>query len=149
MNSFFLFFVFLYSWAGGFRRFNPGIEPGATLVVGTNQGIHARVRKHPSSLIVTSTTSDGSRLGPFAIPMRKADLLAAAREGSFFSYAAGVAYKILTDYHVSGLEIENYASDLPIEKGLSSSGKRGREKTKKLTAACFFSCFEKLSKTNG
>ena len=67
-------------------------------------------------------TSNGEEFGPVKIPMRKSDLLAAARTGSFFSYAAGVAYKILTDYHVSGLEIDNFKSDLPTEKGLSSSG---------------------------
>lgn len=31
-------------WAGGFRRFNPDIPVGCTLVVGTNQGLHAGVR---------------------------------------------------------------------------------------------------------
>ena len=33
-------------WAGGFRRFNQDIHPGCTLVVGTNQGLHAEA-KHP------------------------------------------------------------------------------------------------------
>ena len=41
-----------------------------------------------------------SRLGPFEVPMRKQDLLECARKGDFFSYVAGVAYKILTDYQV-------------------------------------------------
>ena len=53
--------------------------------------------------------------------MRKQDLLERARTGDFFSYAAGVAYKILTDYQVSGLVIDNFKTDLPTRKGLSSS----------------------------
>ena len=44
-----------------------------------------------------------------------------ASKGGFFSYAAGVACKILTDYKVSGLEVDNYKSTLPVAKGLSSS----------------------------
>ena len=38
-------------WAGGFRRFNEKIEPGATIVVGTNQGIFARVRRSPKLVL--------------------------------------------------------------------------------------------------
>ena len=37
-------------WAGGFRRFNDEIQPGCTLVVGTNQGLHAEFETS-SSLI--------------------------------------------------------------------------------------------------
>ncbi|MBA7527429.1 Galactokinase [subsurface metagenome] len=43
------------------------------------------------------------------------------RKEVFFSYACGVAYQILTHYQVSGLQIDNYITDLPIMKGLSSS----------------------------
>eukprot|EP00048_Salpingoeca_helianthica_P021321 m.11622 g.11622 ORF g.11622 m.11622 type:complete len:681 (-) comp5834_c0_seq1:31-2073(-) len=108
-------------WAGGFRRFNSAIPVGQTIVVGTNQGLHAKVRKHSNKLIITSTTSDGDRHGPFSVPMRKKDLLRAAREGGFFSYAAGVAYKLMIDHQVAGLEIDNFETDLPHGKGLSSS----------------------------
>ena len=48
-------------------------------------------------------------------------LLAEAQKGGFFSYAAGVAYQVLTHYRVRGLEIDNYRTDLPVKKGLSSS----------------------------
>ena len=48
-------------------------------------------------------------------------LLAEAERGGFFSYAAGVAYQILTHYRVRGLEVDNYLTDLPVKKGLSSS----------------------------
>ena len=55
------------------------------------------------------------------MPMESEALLAEAEKGSFFSYAAGVAYQILTHYQVHGLEIDNYLTDLPAKKGLSSS----------------------------
>jgi UTP-glucose-1-phosphate uridylyltransferase/mevalonate kinase len=108
-------------WAGGFRRFNPSIQPGCTLVVGTNQGLHAECWKHPSSLILRSTDESGKTYGPHEIPMEKSMLLAAAKKGDFWSYAAGVAYKLLTDYRISGIVINNYKTDLPLKKGLSSS----------------------------
>ena len=44
-----------------------------------------------------------------------------AQKGGFWSYIAGVAYQALTHYHVRGLVIDNYLTDLPIKKGLSSS----------------------------
>jgi len=108
-------------WAGGFRRFNDEIQPGCTLVVGTNQGLHAECWKHPSSLILRSTDESGKTYGPHEIPMEKKKLLEAAQKGDFWSYAAGVAYKLLTDYRISGIVINNYKTDLPLKKGLSSS----------------------------
>ena len=60
-------------------------------------------------------------MGPYEIPMEKEALLREAREGGFFSYVAGVAYDVMTHYHVRGLRIENYKTDLPVKKGLSSS----------------------------
>jgi UTP-glucose-1-phosphate uridylyltransferase/mevalonate kinase len=108
-------------WAGGYRRVNAELEKGYTLIVGTNQGIHAEVKSHPSKLILTATLNDGTRRGPFEVPMNTDILLAEAEKGGFFSYAAGVAYQILTHYRVRGLEIDNYLTDLPIRKGLSSS----------------------------
>lgn len=53
--------------------------------------------------------------------MTASALLAAAQEGGFFSYAAGVAYKLLTDARIGGIEIHNYKTTLPLKKGLSSS----------------------------
>ena len=108
-------------WAGGYRRINAELEKGYTLIVGTNQGIHAEVKPHPNKLILTTTLNDGSRRGPYEFSLNTADLLAEARKGDFFSYAAGVAYQIMTHYRVHGLEIDNYLTDLPIKKGLSSS----------------------------
>jgi len=108
-------------WAGGYRRINAGIEKGYTLICGTNQGIHARVEAHPTSLILTSTTPEGTRIGPHEIPLEPRALLEEAQRGGFFSYAAGVAYQVLTHYRVRGLVIDNTRTDLPIKKGLSSS----------------------------
>jgi UTP-glucose-1-phosphate uridylyltransferase/mevalonate kinase len=108
-------------WAGGYRRINAEIEKGYTLICGTNQGIHADVEPHPTALVLSSTTSDGSRVGPQEIPLEPRALLEEARRGGFFSYAAGVAYQVLTNYRVRGLVIRNDRTDLPIKKGLSSS----------------------------
>jgi UTP-glucose-1-phosphate uridylyltransferase/mevalonate kinase len=108
-------------WAGGHRRINSEIEKGCTLLTGTDQGLYAEVRPHPTALVVTSVTPEGERAGPYEIPMEPAALLAEARRGGFWSYVAGVAYQVLTHHHVQGLEIDNYRTDLPMKKGLSSS----------------------------
>lgn len=108
-------------WAGGYRRINAAIEKGYTLICGTNQGIHAEVEPHPTALVLTSTTSDGEVVGPREIPFELKALLEEAQRGGFFSYAAGVAYQVLTHYHVRGLVIRSTKMDLPIKKGLSSS----------------------------
>jgi UTP-glucose-1-phosphate uridylyltransferase/mevalonate kinase len=108
-------------WAGGYRRINADIEKGYTLICGTNQGIYAEVEPHASALVVTSTTPDGRRVGPREISFEPKALLDEAQQGGFFSYAAGVAYQVLTNYHVRGLVIDNTRTDLPIRKGLSSS----------------------------
>ena len=108
-------------WAGGYRRFNAELEQGYTIITGTNQGLYAEVKPHPTKLILRASLSDGTRKGPFELPMDNDALLAEAEKGGFFSYAAGVAYQILTHYRVRGIEIDNYLTDLPIKKGLSSS----------------------------
>jgi UTP-glucose-1-phosphate uridylyltransferase/mevalonate kinase len=108
-------------WAGGYRRINAQVEKGYTLITGTDQGIYAEVSPHPTSLILTSTKPDGLREGPYEIPMESQSLLEEAQKGGFWSYIAGVAYQVLTNYHVRGLVIDNFKTDLPIRKGLSSS----------------------------
>src|SRR5512147_1493117 len=108
-------------WAGGYRRINANLEKGYALIVGTNQGLYAEVKPHPTQLILRATLNDGTRLGPYSVPMERNALLEEAQKGGFFSYAAGVAYQVLTHYRVRGLEIDNYLTDLPIKKGLSSS----------------------------
>ena len=108
-------------WAGGYRRINVDVERGYTLITGTNQGIYAEIEPHPNALVLSSTTETGDIHGPYEIPMESKTLLAEAQRGGYWSYAAGVAYQIMTNYHVRGLVINNYKTDLPIKKGLSSS----------------------------
>jgi len=108
-------------WAGGYRRINAQIEKGYTLITGTDQGIYAEVSPHPTSLVLSSTRPNGTREGPYEIPMEPKALLEEAQRGGFWSYIAGVAYQMLTNYHVRGLVIDNYKTDMPVKKGLSSS----------------------------
>lgn len=108
-------------WAGTYRRINAEISPGAAIITGTNQGIHAEVAPHPSRLIVHATLDDGTRVPEWSVEMSAPALLAAAREGGFYSYAAGVAYQTLVNHNVRGLVIDNDRTDLPVKKGLSSS----------------------------
>jgi len=108
-------------WAGSYRRFNRDITPGMCLVSGTNQGLYARVSPHPSHLVVSGVDHFGRKTGPVEMPMDPQTLLAAANEGGHFSYVAGVAYQICIRYQVQGLVIDNYKTDLPLRKGLSSS----------------------------
>jgi UTP-glucose-1-phosphate uridylyltransferase/mevalonate kinase len=108
-------------WAGGYRRINAQIEKGYTLITGTDQGIYAEVSAHPTSLVLNSTAPDGTHVDPTEIPMEPKTLLEEAQKGGYWSYIAGVAYQVLTNYHVHGLVLDNYKTDLPIKKGLSSS----------------------------
>jgi UTP-glucose-1-phosphate uridylyltransferase/mevalonate kinase len=108
-------------WAGGHRRINGELEKGYAIIVGTNQGLFAEVKPHPSKLVITATLNNGERVGPRELPMERQALLDEAEKGGFFSYVAGVAYQLLTHYRVRGLEIDNYKTELPVKKGLSSS----------------------------
>jgi galactokinase len=107
-------------WAGGYRRQNPQLAKGYTLLVGTNQGLYSDVKSHPNNLMIKTSLNNGN-CQILNLPMEKQTLLNQAQKGGFFSYAAGVAYQILNHYPVAGLEIDNYFTDLPIQKGLSSS----------------------------
>lgn len=108
-------------WAGGYRRVNPEIEKGYTLICGTQEGIYARVEPHPRSLVFTASLPGEGVCGPHEIPMVPEALLTEARRGGFWSYVAGVAYQALIHHRVQGLVVHNYRTDLPIKKGLSSS----------------------------
>ncbi|MEC4813436.1 MAG: GHMP kinase [Scytonema sp. PMC 1069.18] len=107
-------------WAGGYRRLNPLLGIGYTLLVGTNQGIYAGVKLHTTHLIISISHSKGHERTR-TLPMEPKVLLAEAEKGEFFSYVAGVAYQFLRNFPVAGLEINNYLTDLPVKKGLSSS----------------------------
>lgn len=108
-------------WAGGYRRIDSSIRMGYCLIVGTDQGIYARVNKQPGKLVIKTTLPDGKELAPYEIPMEPEPLLEVAQEGGFYSYSAGVAYYVLNHYHVDGIEVHSYKMDLPIRRGLSSS----------------------------
>lgn len=107
-------------WAGGYRRINSAVGRGYTIITGTNQGIYARAERRPGRLVFVTRDQAGTeqRLDE---PMEGRRLLEIAEQGGFFSYIAGVAYQVLTHYHVDGIEIDNYRTDLPVQKGLSSS----------------------------
>lgn len=104
-------------WAGGYRCINPELERGYTLLVGTNQGLYAEVKPHPNQLIVRTCLGDET----LNLPMERQTLLSEAQRGRFFSYVAGVAYQVMSNFPIGGLEINNYLTDLPVKKGLSSS----------------------------
>lgn len=103
-------------WAGSYRRLNSQIEPGCALVVGTNQGVSARVKAH-SSLVFKSIHCPQI----LELVMDASLLWEMAQTANFYSYVAGVAYQALTRYQVGGLAVDNYRMDLPLKKGLSSS----------------------------
>jgi galactokinase len=40
----------LTDWGGGYHPHNPQLEESYTLLVGTNQGLYAEVKYHPTNL---------------------------------------------------------------------------------------------------
>lgn len=108
-------------WAASYRPLNTHLEKGYAILTGTNQGLYARVKPHPSHFILHSTLPDASDLKPLSLPLEEQALLQVAKDGGFYSYGAGVAYQFLKTYPIQGIEIDNYLTDLPIQKGLSSS----------------------------
>jgi UTP-glucose-1-phosphate uridylyltransferase/mevalonate kinase len=108
-------------WSGGYRRINADIEPGAAIIAGTNQGIYIDAKPHPTRFIFRTSIPGSDHQHVFDVPMERGALLEAAKVGGFFSYAAGVAYQVMTHYRVRGLDLENTLTDLPVKKGLSSS----------------------------
>jgi len=108
-------------WAGGHRRQNQDIEKGFTIVAPTNQGNYARVKEIQEPIIRFKSAISKEI---FEVELNSALLLKIAEEGGLFSYVAGVAYEIITSYYTCtkhGIEIDNYKTNLPIKKGLSSS----------------------------
>ncbi len=108
-------------WAGGYRRTDSTIPKGYCLIIGTDQGIHATVSRHPAKLTIDSTLPDGRKLGARSFGMTEQELAECARGGGFYSYCAGVAYQILKRHKVGGVKIDSERMNLPIRKGLSSS----------------------------
>ena len=109
-------------WAGGFRQQNPALTAGVCLVVGTNQGLHARARATAARTLALSCTVADAAPRTTEIPLEAGALLAVAQAGGFFSYAAGVAYRLVLEHKLQGgVAIDNYRTTLPVGKGLSSS----------------------------
>ncbi len=108
-------------WAGAYRAADPSIVPGRCLVTGTDQGLSAEVESVADVFEISTALPDGTTRGPERIPATVDRLDAAARDGGFFSYAAGVAAEVVRRYTVGGLRVRVTAADLPIAKGLSSS----------------------------
>jgi len=116
-------------WAGGHRRQNSEIGKGYALVAPTNQGNYATARAIPSGKLIFRSAAFQNLL---EVPLDDKELLKLAEEGKEFSYIAGVAHEILVNFNGHdkglninkrsyGIEIDNYKTDLPIKKGLSSS----------------------------
>ena len=103
-------------WAGEYRQVNPDLEPGYAIVVGTNQGVYARVAT--DSYLSFKTLHSCEKLN---LAMSEDLLLAVAQSNHFYSYVAGTAYQALIRYRIGGIAIDNYRMDLPLQKGLSSS----------------------------
>ena len=103
------------------RKYNHDIAPGRTIVVGTEQGLHARVRALGERVLrLRSTTDEGARM-EHDCPLDPEALALEAQAGGFWAYAAGVCYKMVVEFGVGGLEVDNYRTTLPLKKGLSSS----------------------------
>jgi galactokinase len=108
-------------WAGAFRETHPALVPGYCLVAGTDQGLYAEAARHDADVVLESVTPDGRRHGPERFPADPGVLAAAAERGGFFSYAAGVVAEVMRRHRIGGLELRIVDTDLPVQKGLSSS----------------------------
>uniref|UniRef100_A0A7S1UXN7 GHMP kinase N-terminal domain-containing protein n=1 Tax=Grammatophora oceanica TaxID=210454 RepID=A0A7S1UXN7_9STRA len=108
-------------WAGGYRKENPDLLPGQCLISGTDQGLYARVKAHPSSKLVLKCTLHTGQSSSTEIEWE--DLLSEATSAnSHWSYICGVIYQIQKRYpQVGGIVLDNYKTTLPVKKGLSSS----------------------------
>ena len=107
-------------WAGEYRTADPTIPTGEAIVCGTNTGVYARVAPHDRLLQLRSVVDDGT-LHQTKISIDIDTLRQTAQAGGYWSYIAGVAYQIRQKFAVGGLRIDNYKTDLPVKKGLSSS----------------------------
>jgi galactokinase len=131
----------------------------SALVMGTQQGIYARASKHPTKLVVncpfltTIRSHSNETISPSNVEIDMNELSLekeTKRSGSFFRYIAGVALHIRRQtgcdggtsileetQHIAGITLDIYKSDLPMKKGLSSSGA-----ICVLTAQAFSKCYD-------
>jgi galactokinase len=108
-------------WAGAYRTTDPALAPGYCLVTGTDQGLSAEAEPAADVFEISTVLPGDATRGPERVRATADRLDAAARDGGFFSYVAGVAAEMVQRYAVGGLRVRITAADLPIAKGLSSS----------------------------
>lgn len=103
-------------WAGGYRREIAELYPGHCIAVGTDQGIHARVRKRDGILAARSQLPD-SNAESLCMPLEPAKLQRIARTGGFWSYVTGTLHEVLCAYPIAGLEIRLLPYELTPQEG--------------------------------
>lgn len=109
-------------WASQYGRHN-----GYCLVIGTDQGLSATVRRSGQFLVEsalpTAEASPGQRRRTMSCPWDEQAILQAARDPEeFFRHCAGVAHEMMRQPRVSGgIELRIHSMDLPLKKGVSSS----------------------------
>jgi UTP-glucose-1-phosphate uridylyltransferase/mevalonate kinase len=108
-------------WAGKYRTMNADIVPGASIVTGIEQGIYAEVEKSSIFEMYSEAPEIIDVWQDFACRMSETELKNIAKQGSFFSYCAGVASYMLEWYQVGGVKITLKRMTLPMKSGLSSS----------------------------
>lgn len=108
-------------WAGKYRSMNSDIVPGAAIVTGIEQGIHAVVEKSDNFKVTSDADEIKGVWQDFECKMDFQELKDIARSGSFFCYCAGVASYMLEWYKVGGVHIHITKMDMPMKSGLSSS----------------------------
>ena len=108
-------------WAGLHRIINADIIPGAAIVTGIEQGIHAEAEKCEHFVLCNEAPELAGMWVDFDCPMQNRELRAVAESDSYFSYASGVASYIKDHYSVEGVKITIKKMTLPTRKGLSSS----------------------------
>jgi galactokinase len=106
-------------WAAGYRSRDARIPSGQCLVVGTDQGLRARIEPAEGWLEI-ETVIGGRRMGPWRARAEVEALHAESVRGGFFSYAAGAAAEMIDRHDAGGVRLA-IESDLPPGKGLSSS----------------------------
>lgn len=108
-------------WAGKYRTMNSEIAPGAALVTGIEQGIHAIIEKCSTFHMTSEAPEIADIWQDFECKMESKELKIVAKSDSFFSYCAGVASYMLEWYKVGGVHIHLTKMDMPMKSGLSSS----------------------------
>ena len=106
-------------WACMYRTVNAEIVKGQAIVSGTEQGIYATAEK--ADKFIMASGGEIEKDEHWECEMDTAKLIAAAQQGGYFSYVAGVASYINDNYSVGGVKITILKRDLPIKSGLSSS----------------------------